>query len=206
MSLSEASKSFPPILSDLDVYLIAAMDYADNMLLDGKVEYGLTRDDIGAINLYTQGWKPAEDSLYCILNERLRAEDRSTLAPFMPYLKLILTALKKLPRKDHVLWRGVKKDLSGEFKKGQKLTWWSFNSCTLDCEVLHNELFLGRKSKRTLFNLQTKSAVDIKKYSMYQTEAEILLPPGVRMEVTGVLDQGDLQIVHLNELDGSLQV
>jgi len=92
--------------------------------------------------------------------------------------------------------------LSEEYKKGKKFTWWGFSSTTNEVEVLSSELFFGKHGKRTLFNLHTKLGCDINKYSVYQKESEILLPPGIRLEVISVLSQGDSQIVSLKELDG----
>jgi len=89
-------------------------------------------------------------------------------------------------------------------KKGKNLCWWSFSSCTLNVDVLSNDLFLGKTEKRTLFSLTTKAGVDIVRYSMYKSEAEILLPPGIRLNVTASLDQGELHIIQLKELNGRL--
>jgi len=47
--------------------------------------------------------------------------------------------------------------------------------------------------------------VDIQIYSMFHGEAEILLRPGMLLEVTGVLDQHDLQIVSLTEVGLSVK-
>jgi len=183
---------------------MAAEDFAENLLLDEKSEYGLTANEIGAINLYTQGWIPASKSLYSILNEHLRSEERASIQPFFPYLKLLFSGFEKLPKKERTVFRGVKKDLSTDYKKGKRLTWWSFSSCTLELEVLQNELFLGTKGKRTIFTLTSKLGVEIMKYSMYKNEAEILFPPGIRLTVSSILNQGDFQLVHLTESGGLL--
>jgi len=71
----------------------------------------------------------------------------------------------------------------------------------LDCELLQNELYLGKIGKRTIFLLHTKIGVEIIKYSDFPNESEMVLQPGVCFEVTGVLEQGDLQIVHLKQLE-----
>jgi len=206
VSLSEAVAPLHTLFSDLDIHVMAAEDFANNLLIDEKDENGLTVDEIGAINIYTQAWEPASKSLYCVLNERLRSEDRSGVKAFFPYLKLLLTALDKLPKKEVTIWRGVKRDLTADYKKGKNLCWWSFSSCTTNADMLSNDLFLGKTEKRTLFSLTTKLGVDIVKYSMYKAEAEILLPPGVRLNVMASLDQGDLHIVQLKELTGRMVV
>jgi len=68
-------------------------------------------------------------------------------------------------------------------------------------EVLTSDLFLGQTGKRTLFCIIASSGVSIKPYSAYTSEAEILLPPGRRLEVKGILPQGNLQIVNLQEIE-----
>jgi len=196
VSLTDACRSLETLIEDLNINLTAALDFADNFLMDKKDPYGLTREEIGAINLFSQ------DCLYGILNERLRLADRQQVQPFFPYLKLFLTALNKLPKKECTVWRGVKLDLSTEYKSAKKLTWWSFSSCTLKMSMLTNRIFLGDEGKRTLFSTYTKLGVEIQNYSMYPTEAEILLPPGLRLEVIDILPQKDLQIIQLKELEG----
>lgn len=63
----------------------------------GNPKDGLTRDESAAIYLYTMEWSNKQDSLYFILNSRLREERRSLLKPWHRYLKLLLTAFFKLP-------------------------------------------------------------------------------------------------------------
>src|SRR5689334_7329557 len=57
----------------------------------------LTHDESAAIVLYTIEWDPGHTSLYSVLNETLRLEDRDKLVPWFPYLKLLLSGLFKLP-------------------------------------------------------------------------------------------------------------
>jgi len=200
LSLSETGKPLKSVFEDIDYYIGKSYETAEKKLKEDN-KSGLTKEEIAAVNLYTRHWEKDLDSLYAVLNRRLRAEDKEGLVPFIPYLKLLLTGLNKLHKQDEVVWRGVKADLTGLFTKGKKITWWAFNSFTLDCELLQNELYLGKTGKRTIFLLHTKIGVEIIKYSDFPNESEMLLGPGVCFEVTGVLEQGDLQIVHLKQLD-----
>jgi len=162
-------------------------------------------NEIAAINLYTQTWEPLENSLYWIVNERLRAEDREKVKVFFPFLRLFLSGLEKLPKQNTTVWRGVKSDLKSDvFKKDKTLTFWSFSSCALDMDALEDDQMLGKTGKRTLFALQTETAIDIVQYSMYKSKNEIILPAGLRLKVSSVLDQGDLLLVHLKELPGKM--
>ncbi|CAM4862642.1 unnamed protein product [Rotaria socialis] len=82
-------------------------------------EDGLTTDESAAIMLYTYESMPHEDSLYVKLNDSLRSEQRKNLIPWFLYLRLILTALARLPSECSAILRGVKEDLSAEYSKGK---------------------------------------------------------------------------------------
>jgi len=204
LSLSESCKPLHSIFEDVDTYVAKSYETADKILKGQENKQGLSRDEVAAINLYTRHWSTGDaSSLYSVLNRRLRSEDKDGLVAFIPYLKLLLTGLSKLQKREEVVWRGVKADLTGVFTKGQKITWWAFNSFTLDCELLQSELYLGKIGKRTIFLLNTKIGVEIIKFSDFPNESEMLLQPGVCFEVNGVLEQGDLQIVHLKQLENT---
>ena len=53
----------------------------------------VTLDDVAAIHLYTQ-----ENPIYGTLNAALRSENRDTVKPYWGYIKLLQTALFKLPK------------------------------------------------------------------------------------------------------------
>ena len=82
--------------------------------MTGKDQYGLTRDRIGALCMYTM------EGVYRILNQRLRIEDRTALVKFwFLYLKLLLVALFKLPDVKMTVYRGVNPPhiIAGEYEK-----------------------------------------------------------------------------------------
>ena len=56
----------------------------------------LTDDEAQAIFLYSCEWTPREVSLYYLVNFVLRDKDRSKALPFLPYIKLLCTALSKV--------------------------------------------------------------------------------------------------------------
>ena len=87
--------------------------------LGGADPHGLTRDEVAAINLYTQ-----EDcGVYSRLNTALRSSDRQHVKPYFRYLRLLLGGLRKLPAYRGSVWRGVKLDLAA--------TWTGFwSSCS----------------------------------------------------------------------------
>ena len=86
-------------LSDLTEQLRLARIFISNFLArppplpHGVDREPLSGEEILAVHLYTR-----QSAFFSILNTRLRAEDRTSLKPFLPLLKLLLTAVYKLPQ------------------------------------------------------------------------------------------------------------
>jgi NAD:arginine ADP-ribosyltransferase len=162
---------------------------------------GLTVDESASIMLYSMDWQPREECLYHVLNTTLRAKNRAKLVPWFLYLKLILTALDRLPSKHPVVYRGIKLDLRKDYTKESPVIWWGFTSCTSSIDVLSNEQFLGSSGTRTFFTIQCTSGKDIRQHSYFADEEEILLPPGREFQVVGCLNQsGGLHMIQLKEV------
>ena len=162
----------------------------------------LTQQESASIHLYTMEFDGGP-SLYHLLNQSLRAENREDLKPWFSYLKLLLTALYKLPSQAGIVWRGVKNvDLTSKYKKGTKFAWWGISSCTTDLEVLESNAFLGKHGLRTLFSIECINGKSIINHSYFkQTEQELILMPGSYFEVMGQLNPADqLYIIQLKEL------
>jgi hypothetical protein len=164
-------------------------------------EDGLTSDESASIMLYTYESKPQKDSLYVKLNETLRSEQRDNLVPWFLYLRLIMTALARLPSQCCTVVRGINGNLWSEYPKGKTFIWWGFSSCTSSVDVLENEQFFGKNGDRTLFQIECITAKDIKNHSFYQTEEELLLLPARQLQVKACLNSGHgLHIIQLKEL------
>ena len=161
---------------------------------------GLTSDESGSIMLYTYESEPHEDSLYVILNTTLRSEQRVKLKPWFSYLRLILTALARLPSKRRFVNRGVREDLRAQYPTGKTFIWWGFSSCTSCVNALECEHFFGKVGTRTLFQIDCHSGKDVKNHSFSQHEEEILLLPARQFAVKGCLDSGNgLHIIQVTE-------
>ncbi|CAF0950817.1 unnamed protein product [Rotaria sordida] len=105
VSLEEAVRPLRHLLHNLD-----------NMVSTAKwntrePQDNLTPDESAAIHLYTMQWQKPHSSLYILLNQTLRSEQRIDLIPWFLYLKLLLTALYKLPSIKDVIWRGIRGDV-----------------------------------------------------------------------------------------------
>ena len=161
----------------------------------------LSLDESAGIMLYTLEWSTPETSLYFTLNNTLRSKDRRQLIPWFSYLRLLLSALAKLPAcTPRLLYRGIKTNQSELYITGEECTWWSFSSCTTSLRVL--ETFIGKEDERTIFNIHCRSAIDISEYSFHQTEQEVLLYPGRQLKVGSLLDAGNgLCIIDLVETE-----
>lgn len=168
----------------------------------GDISLGqLTIDQAASIMLYSMEWEPRDKCLYYVLNQTLRNENRQRLKPWFLYLKLILTALAELPSSVLSVFRGIKRDMRGEYPVGKILVWWGFSSCTTMIHVLQDEELLGNTSSRTLFVITCRSGKDIRKYSCFPSEQEVLLPAARQFKVVSCLNQNsDLHIVQLEEI------
>ncbi|MEV8465052.1 MULTISPECIES: ADP-ribosyltransferase domain-containing protein [Streptomyces] len=140
---------------------------------------GLSADAIAALHLYT-----CESAFYREINRVLRSPDRSRLTPYLPYLRLLFSAVSELPAYTQPLWRGVSLDLRAQYPLGRTVTWWGVSSCTSELKVAR--AFLGSRGKRTLFEVTPARAVGIKSFSAFTGEEEYILTPGTQLKVTEV--------------------
>ena len=197
LPLVEACFPLNNIIFDLSNYVQLALNETPQHPPDG-----LTFDESAAIRLYTMEWDEPHTSLYSMLNHNLKKSNRQALGPYNKYLKLLLTALIKLPCAPmQTVWRGVTKDLSQEFPDRTRVTWWSFSSCTTSLPVLENNIYLGNAGERTLFSVEAMNGRIIRAHSHFDFEDEILLLPGTYMEVQSKLSPASgLHIIHLKQI------
>jgi hypothetical protein len=197
LSLTEACAPLNNIVLNLSTYVQLALNETSQVPPDG-----LTFDESAAIRLYTIEWEEPHASLYSMLNSTLKKSSRDALRPYFKYLKLLLTALVKLPCAPlQTVWRGVTKDLSHGFPFGTQVTWWPFSSCTTSLTVLENNIYLGNVGERTLFSVEAMNGRIIRAHSHFDDEDEILLLPGTYMEVQSQLSPAPgLHIIHLKQI------
>ncbi|CAF2876986.1 unnamed protein product [Rotaria sp. Silwood2] len=162
----------------------------------------LTQQESASIHLYTMQFDDGP-SLYQVLNESLRAENREDLKPWFSYLKLLLTALYKLPSEKKRVWRGIRNvDLSEKYRVNTEFAWWGVSSCTADMQVLESNQFLGKEGLRTLFSIDCINGKSIAAHSYFKNvEQEFILMPGSYFQVIGQLTPGGgLHIIELKEI------
>ena len=188
LSIDEAAEATG--VKDMDSWGYTAMENGQE--LSERYSGELDANEAGAFYLYT-----AETELYTTLNTTLRApgkERRTKLVPFLPYLRLLLLARRKLQPYSGVVWRGVKDvDLRDKYPKGKSVYWWAFSSTTKQLDLLEGNTFLGSSGVRTQFMIEVSTGVDIERYSYFQgdeSEAEVLLYPGTKLMVVGTANLG----------------
>ena len=197
VSLETAVEPLRLILPEIQDYVYVAKQRCSPIPANG-----LTKDESASIILYSMEWEPHDKCLYFALNSTLRSEDRQQLKPWFSYLKLILTALSRLPSTRNFVYRGVKMDLHEKYPKGKTFLWWGFSSCTSSIQVLENEHFLGKTGLRTFFTIDCNSGKDISRHSYYQTEKEILLLAARQFEVLACLQPAaGLHMIQLKEIE-----
>ncbi|MFJ4868401.1 ADP-ribosyltransferase domain-containing protein [Streptomyces sp. NPDC088757] len=184
------------VLRNLDRHIERSSLFGEAKAASAEDVGGLSADAIAALYLYT-----CESAFYREINAVLRSPDRERLVPYLPYLRLLFSAVAELPARKQPLWRGVALDLRSQYPVGRTVTWWGVSSCTSEPAVARG--FLGNRGKRTLFEVTPARAVGIRRFSAFTGEEEYILTPGTRLEVTEVkAERGGLCTVRLTELEG----
>ncbi len=113
-------------------------------------------------------------------NEKLDVFWRKNLYKF---LRLFISAVEKLPKKNIVVYRGVTKNfhMDPKYQKEKIVTWWGISS-TSEFESIAND-FAASADTGTLFTIYAKSARDISAISFYPNEREHILLPGTKFRV-----------------------
>ncbi|CAF0989020.1 unnamed protein product [Adineta steineri] len=193
LPLEEALKPVESIMEDLQYHIKIAKDHAKKSSPDG-----LTHDESASIMLYTTEF--GEASLYTQLNKALRGEQRSEIKPWLPYLKIFMTALHKLPSFQGVVWHAVKQNLRDQYKRGERGVWWGVSSMAMDPQIL--ESYIQKTGPRTVFTVECKNGKDIGQYSQFPDEKEVMLMPGFYYEVTSVFEPAhEMYLISLKEID-----
>ncbi|MGV9329519.1 ADP-ribosyltransferase domain-containing protein [Streptosporangium sandarakinum] len=194
MDFREAVAPVAALLPGLDPHVEQSYLFGEKQA--GDAAGVLSADEVAALYLYT-----CESAFYRRINATLRDPDRTRIVPYLPYLRLLSSAVSRLPARREPLWRGVSLDLRAQYPLGRTVTWWGVSSCTPRLGVA--QAFLGRRGKRTLFEVIPARAVGISGFSAFTGEEEFILAPGTQLTVTDVrAERGGLCTVRLAEVDG----
>src|SRR5262249_27634014 len=103
MDFREAVAPVSKLLPGLDGYVKQSHLFAQNK---PKAANGLPADEVAALSLY-----PCESAFSRQINPPLRTPARTRTPPSLPYLRLLFSAVSRLPARKEPLWRGVPLDL-----------------------------------------------------------------------------------------------
>jgi len=184
-SLQEAQREYKDLQTqDFQAACSKALFFASQKEKDSSL-MGLSLHEAAAIHLFSQ-----ETPLFHLVNECLCTEKREMLKPFLPLIKLLLSALYKLPPIPAKVYKGAKRDLGGVLLKHEIFILWPFTftlAANQSLEALH---LLAKEEERTIVCLQVTSGVDIAPFSASGCgEGEILLPPGTCFMVEEILPE-----------------
>jgi hypothetical protein len=184
VSLEEAVKS-------IDRFVPHIEDYVEKAKEGCKKNTPLTINESAAIYLYTM----PDCCFHDRLNKACRTGNPYALEPWFPFLKLFITALRKLPSCSTTMWRGVGDITGSDFLEYDVHTWWSVNSCSSRVNVAG--IFAGETG--TLFCINAIYAKDITAYAANQDEEEFVLMPGTFLRVKRMDEENGRCIVLLEE-------
>lgn len=167
--------------SQLEAGVTESLDYASN----ADREFGLTVDELAAIRFYTL----EQNTFYRAMNSTLRQGNADA---FLPYLKLLLSGMCKLPPCPKRVFRSIDRENEGD------LTWWALTSTSISLQSVVQDPFL-RAGNGTIFSIESDSGVDIGQFSRF-AEEEILLFPGTTFEIKGEVRIQGMPMVQLVEV------
>ncbi|MFD7070839.1 ADP-ribosyltransferase domain-containing protein [Streptomyces sp. NPDC059913] len=197
MDFRKAVEPVSRVLGQLDRHIERSIGFGETKAAEAASDGTLSADEISALHLYT-----CESGFYREINAVLRSSDRERVVPYLPYLRLLFSAMEALPAQTRPLWRGVALDLRSQYPLGRTVTWWGVSSCTSELGVAR--AFLGGRGRRTLFEVTPARAVGIRRFSAFTGEEEYILAPGTQLKVTDVkAERGGLCTVRLTELEGA---
>jgi len=200
----------------------AACSFATNKLMLENDPYGLSVDEVAAINLITLN-SPFRHTL----NAMLRSCDNDDVEPFFPYLRLVLSALLKLPAyrgstyvfeedRDAVVRSRFGDDRGGAMGGGATASsprgddrgvsypegtafFWPHIAHGRTALLFSAEQMVRRSAKTrgrgaaTMFCVESESGRDVREYStLRESEEVILLLPGTELKVHRTLGAAPL--------------
>ena len=124
-----------------------------------------------AILIVSYTYEAGKASPYKIINKKLRKGSiQDQLTNKKSYLRLLLRALRKLPRtKPQTLYRGIKDD-KHEYKVGEEIEWKGFSSTSTSMRATQNFLKTKENVEKTLFEIRKVWGYNVSNFSKYAEE------------------------------------
>jgi hypothetical protein len=193
--------------SQIDRIVSACTEKARGLRLRGNL-HGLSTDEVVALAAYSHdvGAEQA-GSLYFELNNALRSRGKDGHAALMDgwgvYMHYITTALARLPRVEGVCYRGYpdKTDTLAQYTMGRLIQWHAFSSTSTDFASTKG---FTNQATGVIFKITVTDGRDIKAFSFFPKETEVLLPHSHCFTVTSKpYEQDGFTVIDLVQLEGS---
>lgn len=145
-------------------------------------EHHLTRDESAALYLYTMQRNDL-DSLYHHLQRAWQSGRRSSLRPWFKYLKLLRSALDKLPNAKTEVWQGMVYDAewAKTLQSNAVPLYTCMGTCSPSLSHLRDDLQRRSDDKLILIGYESIHGKDITGYSA-RHEKEVMMWPGIRLK------------------------
>lgn len=189
-TLEEALKQLRPFDNDYDDMVQIAKSKACYSGDD------LTKHEATAIFIYTMKHLHTNQDISIQLNQALRYGIHVDANRWIPYLKLFVNGLNKLPQKKGRIWRCAQGNISEDYQ--DECIWLGFSSCTETKWVAED--FVDKYKPHTLFVIDCINGKAIRNYSDHPWEDEVLLMPGTHLRVIKKESQSHgIKVVYLQE-------
>jgi len=190
-------------MKKLDDVLSSYKRWFESFVVSAKCTnpYELSTEEMFSVGLYAWDLGIAsvrQDNFYYNLNVMLRERKPETLDTLKGYLYFLQKALSKLPNLDKIVYRGVPDTniVQKHYTHGTKVYWTSYSSTTTNLDQAQS--FAGPTG--VVFKIKVFTGKDIKDYSPFPDEDEVLLSPNMDLLVTSNLyDKDGTQYVELTQ-------
>jgi hypothetical protein len=169
--LSFAQQFLDGTLDDIEVAEVYYPHPYNSVCKQLAQQYRLTKDEIAAIRLYSMNC-----DFFRWLNFYLRQDDRDLARLFFPFIRLLMTALAKLPKfEGPLLFRGMRNDCTANFRVSPKYTTWFFESFSTNYKAaIKFAKPVGQPRTLQIFSCrQFSGAIPITWFSRYPFEDEV---------------------------------
>ncbi|CAF1275053.1 unnamed protein product [Rotaria sp. Silwood1] len=200
VSLEEALEPVGRTIIDLPTYIEEAKTKCHY-----PSEHGLSRDESAAIYIYTMALK--KKTFFDHFQEAWNSRSRSTMKPWVKYIRLFRSALDKLPRAKNEVWQGMANDVMLEKILTSKSPF--LYSCLSSCSPWNSEVvdYLQKNVSKNLMIVGYKSVNgrSVTGYTADQMD-EVIIWPGVKLTPKHyvIVKETSSIIVHLVRQDGKL--
>ena len=127
------------------------------------------------------------------VNAYMRQFRRGINSPYLPYIRLLLSAFNKIsPEENVTLYRGVKTDLRSQYQTGDEVVWWTMTKTTDDKSLLSYDIDDG---PQTVLCIDALAAFNISMISVNKLDDERVLLPGTKLRVESITDSGSFGCV-----------